>query len=596
MSIKTLRKRIALVAVASLGFGLMSVVPASAAAQDGPELTAINVKAATANTNEASSEISVFVGGTATGTDLDATETINFAAALTTFPTGGFVAVEGQTGEASLNFTAAAGTDTGSTNKVVYAATVDATGGATTVSATGTNGLVKFSFTPTVSGAYVVTFWNDVDDDGSLDLTEARQTLSITVTARGGVSTGTSTVFQTLTTGAAATSTTDRVPARVSKSLGTAAVAAITINAKNAAGTTLATADDYTLNAAVISGVGGVGATLEFAANPTFAAQCPGTQPVRVATSATYTGVAQVYFCASNQSGTSTIEISVTDADGLTTILGTETITYYGDVVKLEVVPVLTIGDDVAGTNGDNTATRIATTAPPAAIVKATDASGNLVGGLSLSATPNDKIASASCNMDVYDTGTSGAYGSGGTGFYNCQYVSTPSAASGDSGSLIFRVVDPTDATKYITAAPMAVKFGGSPSTVTMSFDKASYKPGEAATLTVSVVDSKGNPTEDQVLATLFEGASVTNIQGSVPGAAVVIIGGKKTYSVFMPNGAGTASVSNTIGASIAAKAGQAVSATATVVDPVDAQIASLVAAIAKLQKAINKINKRLAR
>ena len=92
MSFKTLRKRIALVAVAALAVTGLSTVPANAAAQDGPELTAINVKAATANTNVVNTELSIFVGGSATGTDLDNTETINFAAALTTFPTGGFVA------------------------------------------------------------------------------------------------------------------------------------------------------------------------------------------------------------------------------------------------------------------------------------------------------------------------------------------------------------------------------------------------------------------------------------------------------------------------------------------------------------------------
>jgi hypothetical protein len=43
-------KKVAVIAVTSLGFGLLSVVPANAVAQTGVAMTAVNATKATANT------------------------------------------------------------------------------------------------------------------------------------------------------------------------------------------------------------------------------------------------------------------------------------------------------------------------------------------------------------------------------------------------------------------------------------------------------------------------------------------------------------------------------------------------------------------
>jgi hypothetical protein len=424
--------------------------------------------------------------------------------------------------------------------------------------------------------------------------------ISITVTAAPGLSLGLSTKFQTLTTNAAATSTTDVIPARVNRALSTVAAAAITVDLKNSLGAGIVTADAITLGATVSGDAGGVGATIETAAVTTFAGKCPGTQPGRVATPAVYNGVAQVYFCATNQSGSSTITITATDADGKITTIGTETISYYGEVATLEVKPALTIIRSAGGSTGDttNTASRIATTAPQSMVVTAKDSAGQLVGNLTtLTVLGTAGIASVTCTEDVFDTGTSGAFGYGGEGNYGCTVTSTGAAASGGTDSVTIRIVDPADATKFISATAVPVTFGGSPSTVTMAFDKTSYAAGSTGTLTVNVKDSAGNNASDGVYATLFSGASTANVTGSTPGAAVVVIGGKSTSTVFMPNGAGTASVANTLGATIASKAGAAVSATATVTDgnaAIASSIASLNAKIVALNALIAKIMKRL--
>jgi hypothetical protein len=368
---------------------------------------------------------------------------------------------------------------------------------------------------------------------------------------------------------------------------------------KDAAGDAITSADEITLGATVSGDAGGVAAALHTNATAAFGTKCPGTQPVRVATSATYTDVTQIYFCASNQSGTSTITVTATDADGNITTIGSETISYYGDVASLSVTPVHSIIRAAGGTTGDNTATRVATTSPAAMVVTAKDSKGMLVGDLqsSLSVTGTTGIASVACLEDIYDTGTSGAYGLGGEGNYGCTVTSTGAAVSGGKDTVQIRIVDPADSTKYIYATTQNVTFGGSPSTVTMSFDKTSYTAGAKGVLTVTVTDSAGNPASDGVYATLFSGASTTNLTGSTPGAAVVVIGGKKTYDVYLPNGKGTANITNTLGATIASKAGATVSATTEVADPnagLLTQIDALNAKIVALNALIAKIMKKL--
>jgi hypothetical protein len=609
-------KKVSAVAVASLGFGLLSVVPANAEVAAG---NTVNITLANANTTNVVNALQRvnFMANMTTIADLAADDTATFQASLVSYPTGGFVQVTAVADATGLDGAALADTRiytaTGggtpllaetSTAGSTYVVDLNGTVGvetytAVTTAASKTVADATFTFTPTVAGAYVLRVWHDAATAGTLNFNETFKDISITVTAAPGLSLALSTKFQTITDGAPATSVTDTVPARAAKALGTAAVAAVTVTLKNSLGAGIVTADDITLGATVSGDAGGVGATIETAANPTFAGQCPGTQPGRVATAAAaYNGVAQVYFCATNQSGSSTITITATDADGVITTIGTETISYYGAVASLTVTPVLSIIRTAGGTTGDNTATRIATTAPASMVVTAKDSAGQLVGNLTtLTVLATTGIASVSCLEDIFDTGTSGAFGLGGEGNYGCTVTSTGAAASGGKDSVTIRIVDPADATKFISATAAPVTFGGSPSTVTMAFNKTAYTPGEKGVLTVTVKDSSGNPASDGVYATLFSGASTTNATGSTPAAAVVVIGGKKDHDIFVPNGKGSVTVSNTLGATIASKAGTTVSATAEVTDPnagLLTQIDALNAKIVALNALIAKIMKKL--
>ena len=75
MSTKTSIKRIALVAVSALGFGLLSVVPAKAAEATNAEVAGITLTAALANTYAVNSAQTFTVGFT--DNDVDATDSVS---------------------------------------------------------------------------------------------------------------------------------------------------------------------------------------------------------------------------------------------------------------------------------------------------------------------------------------------------------------------------------------------------------------------------------------------------------------------------------------------------------------------------------------
>jgi hypothetical protein len=189
MSTKTLRKRIALVAVSAMGFGLMSAAPSSAAvdASGAGYITAISL----AKTSATSSGINNKVTVTATATfpiqaapGAGDTQTIEFRGALISTPSNGAVAVAAADGvvpvkDAGTNVAQAA---SGSKHTFTYAADT-----ALTAAKTGT---FLMEFTPTVAGTYVLRVWQDgrVADgvgDAVYTVGETYQDITVTVGAAG---------------------------------------------------------------------------------------------------------------------------------------------------------------------------------------------------------------------------------------------------------------------------------------------------------------------------------------------------------------------------------------------------------------------------
>jgi len=205
--LKTLKRKIALVAVAGLGAGLISVAPASAAEVANGIVTAYVLTADTVTPAVGNNAV---IAAKVVHTAAATTNTIRTTAIVTSKPAGAnttFVStVTHVTTTAAANVTgsgtsaAAATAATGrliTTYTVKTSGTVPTDGGSveltsTDVSTGGTaTGLTQgtFTFTGSVAGAYTVRVFHDQNEDGVADSGEMYQEIVITVAAANTAST-----------------------------------------------------------------------------------------------------------------------------------------------------------------------------------------------------------------------------------------------------------------------------------------------------------------------------------------------------------------------------------------------------------------------
>jgi hypothetical protein len=173
MSTKTTFKRVALVAVAALGFGLLSsVAPASAGEGDAAEVTAVAI--ATPANGRIGSALASSVS--ITTASLDAADEATLRGVFVSRPAGSVATIIfdntglaiGTVSDETATFTAASGF---LPSKLV----VDSPGaGAAYPDATHVVGRV--GFVPDVAGDYVIKVWHDADADGAIGATEAVST------------------------------------------------------------------------------------------------------------------------------------------------------------------------------------------------------------------------------------------------------------------------------------------------------------------------------------------------------------------------------------------------------------------------------------
>jgi hypothetical protein len=188
------------------------------------------------------------------------------------------------------------------------------------------------------------------------------------------------------------------------------------------------------------------------------------------------------------------------------TVLGTETVKFYGSVTTIVV---------------DTTYRKILRSggyaSQPTIDVYATDAAGMPVPGRSWSLVSSNTTAVNSVTSGACTDLTSDGY----PGYYSC-YAETPATSvSGGAATLTYRTVNPliTTSTAYLTL-DHAVTLGSSASTVTLTSDKETYDPGEKMIVTAKAVDSSGNP--------VFDGA--TGPSGIVANKS---LGGTLTMNVY---------------------------------------------------------------
>ena len=439
MSTKTTFKRIALVAVAALGLGVLSVAPSSAAGR------LDNLSAITAGTTP--------VTQGETGTATIAASFIASAAGETLTVKAGYTAAAGT---ANLRFSTV---DSTTGTLVVNGAEGTAPQSEILASAGGVVGAtLKINFistAATAAGTYTVSVYTSTVGGGTL--VAVPQSVTFTVNAADTKATGAST--STLATGTTSTNTENIDSVVVASKSATAAIAAnIQVREKN--GTSTAN-ESFT---AVVTGP----------AYLTSSAAAGGSRP----TSGSGITVKNGDFVNVWSTGTAGVAtIVMTSMSGV--VLGTEKVTFYGSVTKIAQTqaPVLS----VARAGGYSTT--------GAFTISATDALGSAVPGLTITGTSSNVnvIGSVTITPDATTPGD-----------YLVDYTSSASSKSGDTATITFKTVDPavTTSTAYLTTTAN-VSVGGSVAKEVITLDKGSYSPGEQMIITITATDSSGNPVYD---------------------------------------------------------------------------------------------------
>jgi hypothetical protein len=526
MSTKTTFKRVALVAVAALGFGVLTVAPSSAVVNT--DLLTVSAATATQTTAETSTATSVvatltFLAGVQYDSMSVTTSLVSGPAGSTALPYLTLVEttsalVDTATGVWGVPLLTQIGPNTPTRVS-------NSTNGSANVSAKyrvylSTNG----SLAPTVAGTYVVKLTPALSQATTGGGNATAQTVTITVaksttnTATGG------TVI--LNRGETNTATSDDV-VTASKAIIASPVAAATLKVSltNSAGT--AAAESYT---ATITGPGTLG--------PLATSSLPGsgTSTGRAIT-VRFDHVVQVF--ADGASGVAKVTIST--AAGVA--IATKDVTFYGDATTI-----------VASTTALKTGTvaKAADTTAKLISFKVTDAAGTAVntGSYYLVSADTTKISNnySACNAwdatDGYTCNVTGvAKGS------TTVYVTNRASATA------------TTPTTEIKSAAVTVRVGSTtPASVTVALDKASYAPGEKATLSVTLKDADGNVVPSGTYTDIFaEGGIVSSYALSASSDTTTATGvlstvdGVKAYTIYMPNTEGDVSFEWTTGTTASA-------------------------------------------
>ena len=539
MSTKTLRKRIALVAVSALGAGLLSVVPmssANAAANDG-------VIDSTAG--------SIGLVGALTGTGTTRTAVLLSTGSLVLSPTS----------PATFKVSAGAVISNATTSSVI-------SGDQTCAANVGASETVTITPRGAIGSTFTVTTYDDA-----------------TCAAPGAIS--------NIVTVTIAGSSVSGVPTAANSAVywhtSAAEVAADTSGASAAAplGQLFLDIDLADAYDAAFNDAGGAlvvtvssGATVALAASGT--------------TAGTFTTAV------SGDAPSDRFAI-ITEATAGAGWSGTATVTYNGVVIA-------TKSGSIAGWASTITLSRNKVATASSATTdtvrfKATDAAGNavVIPAASLTMKSSSNTAVVSNVVGVTDQVLTAGSTADGKATVTCGIPG--------SSSVVMQYITPGG--KTITTAPLTVFCGGSASTYTAAFNKATYLQGELATLTVSFKDAYGAPAATASAVTAVNTISneiivapmmtlvgavgttalVTNADGNVVftysvGATTGITPGAYQASVSFPTVNAVKGVAQAVSYTVSAPAGVT---NADVLKAIVSLIASINKQIAALQKALLK-------
>jgi len=518
MSTKTLRKRIALVAVSALGAGLLSVVAvpsANAAVESGLNIFANTAAGGAYSLNGTSSTSQGLVATPVTGAAYNGSGTTQTAAlyangvivvATTSATTAQKISVTG--GTLATPCTNTGGGTVSSAADLTSCATTDG----------GTN--VLFAAIKPNSGAasMVITGY----DNSAATANWAVTVTVVPVGSAGTFSAGNSNIALTAAGSAPATANVDTVGANVAEN---GACTYLYYELKDALLLPMATTTSVIAKSPAGTTVG-VGTT--------------GTLPIATGTyggSATYLKVCQDSLN-TNKPVTGAVTLTVNGVD-----VATRTITIVGMAAKIAVSEDAiakrnaAYSDAAYGSAAAGDATYV-----PSHSFTATDSAGNKVptSGLTVDTTTLDAQVSGFGNIQQASPRNANAYLRAGGLSFSC------ADASGANAKVKVKMALPDATTLYSDA--FTVTCAGAAVNYTASTDKAVYKTGDVMTVTVKGTDKSGKPANDYFeisatgdLGTIASGAIQSNV--SAPADGDYFSAGSTTYKYIIGQDAGSYTV-----------------------------------------------------
>jgi len=557
MSTKTTFKRVALVAVAALGLGVLSVAPSSAAVS-GVTVTVANgtsTNSADGYVSDSTTAATISVSALAdSGTESVTVVAIAKSAAAVAATNAFMYYVDSSTSGLTLI----------DSNTSTMSATVAAAGASfarpvlsaadTTTGVVPSNG---FRLSRTTAGYMGAKFAIQLDSYSAR--TAGTYTWTVLVKsykdAAGNVVTATP-VDVSIVVAAAASASTTIVPAsstaylNTGTSTGTLSDSSVAVVA-TAATTTHATINVITKNANGTETAESITATLT---GPGLVCDVAGTTCGKSLTIAG-DGSTAIGIRADGTAGTASIVIKTT-----TVTFPAKTVTFFAKAAKTITVAVNKPVIGVASATDVIRATAV-------------DADGNVWGGAAYI------YAAAAADALVAGSETPVACTFNTLGFHACPVAGTA------AGTANFKVIDAaTVALATATSASAAVRVTtGVATKASIAFDKATYAPGEKAQIWVTAVDAAGLALSERTITNIFASGGITSSSAFSSGsdtltsadaaiagatsASAGTVAGYKVYVVYMPMASGDVTISATGGTGLAVAGRVALSATASVVN-----------------------------
>jgi hypothetical protein len=581
MSTKTNFKRIALVAVASLGLGVLSSVPSQAQILTSTTVTVANGTATTATSDSSTAGTVALSFISTAGVGIGLGDSVVVQAVMKSVPVGSATIVPTlmveDTGVAAQYTYIDSDTSRGAAASGATANGLRKFDSAVVTSATSVQSLIVSRLDTSVSGSalanfkvyldtsvtssavaltagtYVISIITTPYDNGAVTLANTKITdVSIVVSALANASkvasASTSTAYIGATQAAATAASSDSVVTALATA-STTLRASIAVKLRNASNGNAASE-----SLTVTTTIGSLGVGVASGKSLTI--------PYTTGGSDTATFI-DVY--SDGTAGTAVITIK-----SATVTFANKTVVFYA------AAPTTLVAKAINTSPGTGATTAIA--------VDAKDANGNRFAG----------------TLYTYSS-VAATIANDGTASYACSYVaandrhecSVTGSAAGTATITVRDAATVALSTVSSNAVSLTVTVGV-PATVKLSFDKSTYAPGEKATLLVSVLDAAGKSVSARTLSNLFAtGGISSNVafgNGSETTTAVSIATASlqaadpklaatdpvKAYTVYMPASGGTMKVTATGGTSLPLAGQVEVSATATVADSGAAALAAV--------------------